>query len=282
MVNISLSYPAAQVKNFDNDRYLCSLFTTSYQVREQLFVIYTFNIELNLIKYRVNEEILGMVRLEWWREIIEDIYLNRVRRHPIIEPLSNLIRDLALDKQIFMNMIDAKEYSLGIKNMFTMEDFYHYVGLGNESILKIALDILGNTSNKIKDIVKDLAIVWSIIDTIKSIKPYMLVKNILMPEEIMQKHGIEQYMILEPKYKDNIRALICTLVENACMHLKEIYCVRHLVPRNLYAVFLLVTLSKLFIKRIKNMKYNIFDNNIKINRLQIQLTLLIQVLMKKF
>ncbi|AIL65007.1 squalene synthase HpnD [Rickettsiales bacterium Ac37b] len=282
MVNISLSYPAVQVKNFDNDRYLCSLFTPSSQMREQLFIIYAFNIELNFIKHRVNDEMLAMIRLEWWRETIEDIYLNKIREHPIVKPLAEVINQLSLDKEILINRINAEEYSLGINSLRTMDNLYQYIEFSSLPIFKISLDILGNTNHKIKNIIKDLAIVWSIIDIIKSIKPHMLAKNILIPEEVMNKHGIAQYMILEPIYKENVKTLIAELVEIASIHLKQVYSVQNLVSRELYAVFLMATLSQSFIKRIKHIKYNIFDYTPQVNRLKTQLILLMRVLIKEF
>ena len=65
-----LSYCAKQIRDFDNDRFLASLFADD-AVREDLFALYAFNLEVARTRERVSEPMLGQIRLQWWRELIE-------------------------------------------------------------------------------------------------------------------------------------------------------------------------------------------------------------------
>ncbi len=55
----------------DRDRYLCALAAPA-QLRPDLVTLYAFNAELAGIADKVSETMLGLIRLQWWRDALED------------------------------------------------------------------------------------------------------------------------------------------------------------------------------------------------------------------
>ncbi len=79
----TLSYCAAEVRRFDPDRYLCALFAPPGR-REDVFALYAFNVEIARTRESVSEPMLGMVRLQWWRDAIAAIYGGTPPRHEVL------------------------------------------------------------------------------------------------------------------------------------------------------------------------------------------------------
>src|SRR5437868_6643528 len=78
------------VKQEDYERYLCSLFAHT-AARERIFALYAFGHEIAKIRELVSEPMVGMIRLQWWREAIEGIYSGSVRKHEIVEALADTL-----------------------------------------------------------------------------------------------------------------------------------------------------------------------------------------------
>jgi phytoene synthase len=58
------------VRKADPDRYFCSLFAPA-EKREGLWLLYAFNHELARAREVASEPTLALIRLTWWREVVE-------------------------------------------------------------------------------------------------------------------------------------------------------------------------------------------------------------------
>ena len=71
------------VRRHDPDRYFCTLFAPA-AAREALFTLYAFNHELARAREVTREPGLALIRLQWWREVVE----GAVRQHEVARPLA--------------------------------------------------------------------------------------------------------------------------------------------------------------------------------------------------
>lgn len=95
---------AALVRRADPDRFLGAMFAPAPQ-RRDLLILYAFNHELARAREVASTAPLTLIRLHWWREVVE----GAMREHPI----ARLLRD-ALDRNAFapadlIALIDARE-----------------------------------------------------------------------------------------------------------------------------------------------------------------------------
>jgi NADH dehydrogenase [ubiquinone] 1 alpha subcomplex assembly factor 6 len=111
MTQAALSYCAAELRRNDRSRFLTSLFAPSC-VREDLFALYAFNLEIAKILETVSEPMLGRIRLQWWRETIDGIYDGKVRPHAVTAALAQAIDRHTLPREKFDRLIDAREADL--------------------------------------------------------------------------------------------------------------------------------------------------------------------------
>jgi phytoene/squalene synthetase len=103
-----LSPCAELVRLGDPDRFLSALLAPP-ALRERLFALYAFNLELARIPSVVSEPMLGMIRLEWWRESVAMIFDGgRIRAHEVVGPLAEAIRAAGLPRAPFERILAAR------------------------------------------------------------------------------------------------------------------------------------------------------------------------------
>jgi phytoene synthase len=88
----------------DPDRNFCALFAPPAQ-RQALFVLHAFNQELARAQEIASEPALALIRLHWWREVVE----GQPKRHVVATPLHALIASGALPSTAALAMIEARD-----------------------------------------------------------------------------------------------------------------------------------------------------------------------------
>ncbi|MEL6977088.1 MAG: squalene/phytoene synthase family protein [Pseudomonadota bacterium] len=87
-----LSEMGEAAKTGDPDRFEAALFEEDLALRERFFTLIAFNLELARTRLRVTEPHIGLIRLQWWRDAIEEAEAGApARAHPLAAPVSALI-----------------------------------------------------------------------------------------------------------------------------------------------------------------------------------------------
>lgn len=95
---------AALVRRHDPDRFLTALFAPAPR-RDALLVLYAFNHELARAREVVSDPMLALIRLQWWREVVEGAQ----RRHEVASPLSAAIAAGMLEPMLLSPLVEARE-----------------------------------------------------------------------------------------------------------------------------------------------------------------------------
>jgi phytoene synthase len=100
---------AEHVRERDPDRFLAALFAPARH-REALFTLIAYNAELARAREAASNPIAAMIRLQWWRDVIEEARIGRPsRRHEVAEPVHAAIVAGALDAETLLALADARE-----------------------------------------------------------------------------------------------------------------------------------------------------------------------------
>jgi phytoene synthase len=97
------------VRQHDPDRFLGALFAPAER-REALFVLLAYNHELARAREVAKQPMLALIRLQWWREVVENAAEGRApRQHEVAEPLHGCIAAGSLAAEDLLGMADARE-----------------------------------------------------------------------------------------------------------------------------------------------------------------------------
>lgn len=104
-----LSPCGAIARRHDPDRFLCALFAPP-EKREAVFILIAFNHELARAREAASNPLIALMRLTWWREVVEHAAEARpARQHEVAAPLNAAIQAGALDAQDLVAMAEARE-----------------------------------------------------------------------------------------------------------------------------------------------------------------------------
>ncbi len=94
----------ALVRRADPDRFFTALFAPADR-REALFTLYAFNHEAARAREATTEPMMALIRLQWWREVVEGAR----RPHEVATPLAALLAAGALDASELLAVLEARE-----------------------------------------------------------------------------------------------------------------------------------------------------------------------------
>ena len=97
------------VRRHDPDRFLCAIFAPADR-RGALLALIAFNHELARAREAATHPTAALIRLQWWREVVEAAAAGRpARRHEVAAPLHTAIAAGVLDPRDLTAMADARE-----------------------------------------------------------------------------------------------------------------------------------------------------------------------------
>ncbi len=93
-----------RLRRADPDRYFCTLFAPR-EKRDGLALLYLFNHELARAREVASEPVLALIRLNWWREVVE----GQAKHHEIATSLSAALNDGWFARPDLLELITARE-----------------------------------------------------------------------------------------------------------------------------------------------------------------------------
>lgn len=126
------------------------------RLQPHFWALRAFHIELASIKDVVSNELVGRIRMQWWRDAIEGVYVNRPPKHPIALGLRDAVMDPSimergsLVKDHFLRIIDAREADLADPlSPPTLEELETYAEATSSRILYLLLNLQGISESTI-------------------------------------------------------------------------------------------------------------------------------------
>ncbi len=132
----ALSAMGVLVRRADPDRFLCTLFAPPER-RDTLFALYAFNHELARAWEVASHPTLALIRLQWWREVLE----GAPRRHEVATPLMAEVAAGRLAVADLVGLVDGRERIA--EGLSRLEDWTAYLEVTAGALARTASRTLG-------------------------------------------------------------------------------------------------------------------------------------------
>ena len=135
-------YSSELVRARDEDRWLAAQYAPEKE-RRALIALYAFHCELRKIPGAVSEPPLGEIRLQWWREALQEIRDGKSpRAHPVVETLAQagIVQSVAADK--YDAVIDASARPLYCEGFGDIADLVSWLKEAEGGVDAIAATLL--------------------------------------------------------------------------------------------------------------------------------------------
>lgn len=137
-----LSPLAADVRLANPDRYLATLFAPPAR-RHSLFALYAFDHEIARVQTIVREPIAGLIRLQWWQDVIDGFGNGKTVAHPVVSALERGVLEDGLDIDCLRRAIDGRRQCFEEEQPSSVSAFERYLVEIGGSIINAAASLLG-------------------------------------------------------------------------------------------------------------------------------------------
>jgi phytoene synthase len=260
---------ATSARAVDPDRYMCALFAPPRQ-HGALFALILFNAEIARVREIVSEPMLGQIRLQWWREAIEEIYAGAGRRHEVADPLAEAIRAHGLSRNYFERLIDAREMDLDDAPPENLAALEHYAGESAAPLVSLALEIAGADAGALTEIARHSGIGWALTGLMRTLPHHAAQGRIMLPREVLDSAGLTAQILVQGA---KIGPAVKQISDLAQEHISRARALRRGLPRNAKRATLQIALTRAYLRRLAACGHDPYNPRAAIGPLRRQLLL---------
>lgn len=252
-------YCLAQVRQGDRDRYLALLFAPA-SARSALAAIAAFNLELARAATDITESMLGLVRLQWWREAVEEIRAGgAIRRHQVTEALAVATRAHGLSTDLMLAMIASREEELESDGAPTQAVFDARADAGAANLIRLSLQAMGLDPEDATLSATSASVgrAYATVGCARSVLLDARRRKIRLPAEALAEAGVDLDQLLDVRPQPALQACLRSLAERADGDLQAAR--QASIPRRARPLLLTAKLAALHLERLRRASYDPFD-----------------------
>lgn len=243
------------VRRQDHDRYAATMFAAP-ALRQDLWVLLAFNQELAQIRQQVREPMAGMIRLQWWRDVIEGCRADEAARHPVAGPLRQLINQYRLDPADFLRLLEARGQDLDRVAFPTQGDWLRYGEESSGILTRLAARVLTGADESAATAV---GTAWALTGLLRSLPFHLAQGWLTLPVDVLARFDLEPEAVLAAKAEPSrLAAVVMALLPTVEALLRQAR--RDGAPRAALAAVLPAVMASAYVRRIACLNGNVFDS----------------------
>ncbi|KAM8967886.1 NADH dehydrogenase (ubiquinone) complex I, assembly factor 6 [Pelodytes ibericus] len=266
---------AELVRARDYEGFLCTLLLPPGS-RNAVFALRAFNVELSQVKDSVSQRNLGLMRMQFWRDAVQDIYNETPPHHPVALELSEAVQRHKLTKRWLTRIIDEREKNLDDRAYRSIKDLETYAENTQSSLLYLTLEALG-----VKDIHADHAAshigkAQGIVTCLRAVPYHSSRRQVFLPVDICILHGASQEDFIRGRQEKNVKDVIFDIASQAHIHLEHARSFKRKVQGKAIPAFNITVALDSYLKKLRNADFNIFHPSLQRRNTLLPLSLYVQ------
>lgn len=194
----------ALVRRHDPDRFLTALFAPAER-RDALLTLYAFNHELARAREVVSEPPLALIRLQWWREVVEGAR----RRHEVAEPLTAALEAGVLCRKDLLRLIEARETEAEAP-VATLNEWRAWLLTGAGGLAVAAARLLRATE---PDVARPYGAAYGVAGVLRSVRVLAAAGRCPLPMDLLAEYGLSPEAAVADPDSSAMRTVLRQLVE---------------------------------------------------------------------
>ena len=246
------------VRRHDRDRYQTTLFAPAER-HEALLALYAFNYEIARVHETVSEPMLGQIRLQWWREVLDAAYAGApARQHPVAVPLSAVIREFGLSREPFDRLIDTRERDLADEPPASLAALEDYAEGSSAALVHLALQVLGVREATIEETVRQVGIAYALAGLLRAMPFHARAGRTYIPADVGERARLDPGDYGAGRATPALRAAVREIAAAAVRYLRAARVGRPATPRSAIAALLPAIVADRFLARLQRAGYDPF------------------------
>ncbi|XP_078789097.1 NADH dehydrogenase (ubiquinone) complex I, assembly factor 6 isoform X2 [Oryzias latipes] len=138
----SEKYCVDLVRSRDYEGFLCSLLLPK-EVWRSCLTLKAFNVELAQVKDSVSQKTIGLMRMQFWKTALDDIYRDEPPNQPVGTELWKAVKKHNLTKRWLLRIVTEREKDLDDRAYRTLQELETYAEKTHSSLIYLLLECLG-------------------------------------------------------------------------------------------------------------------------------------------
>jgi phytoene synthase len=201
---------AGFVRTHDPDRFLCSLFAPA-GARPALFALTAFNHELARAREAATNPIAAQIRLQWWRDAVEEAAAGRpARRHEVATPLAAAIGAGLLDPAELVAIVDARDAETAEEGLDSEEQFVAWLR-GTSGGWSAAAARALQADAAAAAVTRALGAAYGLAGVLRSVAVHAAQARCLLPRDRLAAAGLSAEAVVEAPHAPAVGALVAEM-----------------------------------------------------------------------
>ncbi|MSO73248.1 MAG: squalene/phytoene synthase family protein [Rhodospirillaceae bacterium] len=263
-------YVSEIVKRDDRDRFLTAVFAP-LPARGGVMALYAFNAEVARVRESVSENLIGQIKLQWWRDVVAAIYAggdvpagnppagNPPTGNPVVEGLASAIRGHSLSRIHFDALLDARAQDLTDESPPDVAALENYAEGTSASLTALVLEVLGVGDADSKLAGRHVGIAWALTGLLRAVLYHARANRFMLPHDLLAAENLTPHDLPEKRNAAKIAAVVEQIARRARAHLETARDFRRLIDRRALPALLPATLADHYLKGLARRSFDIFD-----------------------
>jgi phytoene synthase len=240
------------VRLHDPDRFLAALFAPAVR-RGFLFALYAFNHEIARVGETVTQPMLGEIRLQWWRETVEQAREGKPRNHDVARALAAMFAQTDLPSAPFDAMLDARVFDASPDSFDTLAALEDYCDATSGNLMRLAARVLGGDGPA-----REAGIAYALAGILRGIPFHASRRKLFLPRDLLAAEGLAPDDVFAGRGGAKLKTVIGVVAARARRHLRAARSLPK--PRAALPAFLPAATTSLYIKAVTKPSFDPFHD----------------------
>ncbi|XP_071537755.1 NADH dehydrogenase (ubiquinone) complex I, assembly factor 6 [Panulirus ornatus] len=251
------------IKQNDYENFL-SVLLLPQNARATAVALRAFNVELAQIQDVTSEILMAKMRLQFWRETIDQLYMGNTPGQPVALGLHRAVRRHQLSKRWLRSLIDSREEQLDCRQFTSLAAVENYSEKSNSALYYLLLQGMGVESVHADHAASHLGKAEGIMRLLRGIPYHGTKRKVLLPRDLMMKHGVSQEDVIRGGREQKVKDVIYDVASQSYQHLEHARSFLNDVPKEARVCLLPSVAVSSYLKSLQKVHFDVFDSRLQI------------------
>jgi phytoene synthase len=250
--------PLGELRASDRDRFLQVLLAPS-AARPALLALFLFNLELARIADHVREPMVGLIRLQWWRDAVAGLARGTPPPHPVLDAMAGADLAERLDAHALTALVDAREVEVDARPLERVDDLEAHARATAGALNALVARTIGLDGSRV-EAAGEAGTAYGLLGIVRAVPFVVRRAQPLLPEEPLAAQGLAPAGLeAGPEQLATLRPVLADITDRAGERLAGMAARQ---GRRAAAAFVPAVLARQDLARLRRRDFDVFDGRL--------------------
>ncbi|XP_023844789.1 NADH dehydrogenase (ubiquinone) complex I, assembly factor 6 isoform X3 [Salvelinus sp. IW2-2015] len=218
---------------------------------------------LRQVKDSVSQKTIGLMRMQFWKTTVEEIYRDDPPVQPVSAELWRAVKKHYLTKRWMLRIISEREKDMEDRAYRNLQELEAYSDNTQSSLLYLLLESLG-----VKDVHADHAAshigkAQGIVMCLRATPYNSSRRKVYLPMDICMLHRASQEDFIRGSREQNVRDVVYDIASQAHVHLQHARSFSKNIPSSPFPAFLQTVVLEDYLQRVQRVDFDVFHPSLQ-------------------